>query len=261
MIKCPKCGSDVIKTTRYKNIQKYKCPKCDYKIYREYVKPSYIEHFGVKVKDNNLKINRDNYAIINKTNHHRDHIRPEDRDNRKVFEDESCATYTDEYCMLYQKCCLENYDLNMKYFNSLDSDEFNKELTRILEYFKYFEKVTDLNTYEDIPGIYIMVLDEYKQMYIGKTNSLKKRIMTHWTKKQEFDRLIFGPVNRSVISINCFGALDTTRLFVYPVDDPWCYEIESIIVDYANKKFILNRVRGGDIYPMMDINIIDRKLN
>ena len=50
-------------------------------------------------------------------------------------------------------------------------------------------------------------------MYIGISNDIKKRILTHWGSKKDFDRLLFGKKENSVLSIDSFGALDTTRIF------------------------------------------------
>ena len=59
------------------------------------------------------------------------------------------------------------------------------------------------------------------------------------------ERLVFGWNNifSSIISINSFGALDTTRIFyikTYKYD-----EIEAKLVDSFNSKYRLNRVPGG----------------
>lgn len=58
-----------------------------------------------------------------------------------------------------------------------------------------FEGVADLNEYDNNSGYYMLVLDKYKQIYIGTMYNIKKRIREHWVKRRPFDRLIFGEVD------------------------------------------------------------------
>lgn len=136
-----------------------------------------------------------------------------------INSDPDCPVYTNEYVELLRERALENFDINMKYFKSLDKTRFNNEIERFKETYREFVEVTDLNDYKDSPGIYIMVLDEYKQVYIGITrnkNGIKARIQQHWTATKKLDRLIFGGVEQSILSIDSFKHLDTTRIFVSP---------------------------------------------
>lgn len=43
----------------------------------------------------------------------------------------------------------------------------------------------------------MMVLDYYKQVYIGISNNIKKRIMSHWNGKKSLERLIFENIFES----------------------------------------------------------------
>lgn len=84
---------------------------------------------------------------------------------------------------------------------------------------------------------------------------LKKRIRQHWTKRKVFDRLLFpiSNVNKSIISIDSFRALDTTRIFVYKTNNLYSYEddfIWQIPITY-----LCNRITGGRIVDK-DGNII-----
>ena len=45
---------------------------------------------------------------------------------------------------------------------------------------------------------------------------MKKRILGHWNRQKEFDHLICGKIEESILSIDSFGALDTTRIFYKP---------------------------------------------
>lgn len=205
-----------------------------------------IVYFGVKInKTPRLLISRDNYAIINKSN------TTTDADYMKrypieaileIFEDESCKIYNDKWCEKQREKCLKNFDLNMQYMNNLSEDKFNKEVNKLLKLRKFI-KIHDLNTCDKIEGIYILVLDKYKQIYIGMSNNIKRRIMTHWSRKMPFDRLIFGSVESSVLSIDSFGALDTTRIYIYPTYNT--HNEEKYLESKINSNFLLNRTGGG----------------
>ena len=89
-----------------------------------------------------------------------------------------------------------------------------------------------------------MVLSEFKQVYIGKTDtSVKKRIMRHWREKITLPRAIYGDVLTSRLSINSFSALDTTEVFVCETADLFGKEREC--VDDFPEMYLCNRVRGG----------------
>lgn len=149
----------------------------------------------------------------------------------------------DEFIEEQTKRIRYNYELNMKYFNSLDSEEFNKYVSEFMNENNFIE-IYDLKQYVGIPGIYIMVLDNYKQVYIGITeNGIKERIKQHWNARKDPERLIFGQAFNSVLSIDSFGALDTTRIFVKT--DGNLYAIENKVVDGFDKRYLLNRTMGG----------------
>ena len=63
----------------------------------------------------------------------------------------------------------------------------------------------------------MMVLDKYKQAYIGKSDNIEQRIRHHWSQNKSFDRTLFPmyAVEKSVFSIDFFRALDTTRIYVW----------------------------------------------
>ena len=69
--------------------------------------------------------------------------------------------------------------------------------------------------------------------------------MQHWSAKKEFDRLIYGSVDSSVLSIDSFGALDTTRIFYKKVQISRIHEQEEKIVDSFEPSYSLNRIYGG----------------
>lgn len=183
-------------------------------------------HFGVTVRDKKPKLDKKDYAIIN---------------NKSSLGNGNI--YSDEWCEEHREDCLKNFDLNMEYFQLLDKDEFNKEIDNFLNEHKEFKEVKDLKLYNGKSGYYIMILDEYKQLYVGTTNDIKKRIQTHWSKKMPFDRLIWGSVDNSILSINSFKALDTTRIYAFETEDT--FSIENYYIECFNTKFVCNRIEGG----------------
>lgn len=126
----------------------------------------------------------------------------------------------DTYIKYYkQDCCQHtlsdieyNYEKNMDYFSRLSTTGFQNELAKFLKKYKNFKEIFNLNECKDV-GFYLMVLDEYKQVYIGVSDNIKKRIIEHWRKKTHC--LIFGNKETSKLCIDSFKALDTTRIFVW----------------------------------------------
>lgn len=179
-----------------------------------------IKHFNLDIfeKDTN-KINKENYMKLNFKN----------KDEEFILEQTKRIKY--------------NFNLNMKYFNSLDKKEFNNYLSEFVKKNNLIE-ISNLKEYIGVSGLYIMVLDEYKQVYIGLTeNGIKERIKQHWNAKKEPERLIFGQAFNSVLSVDSFGPLDTTRIFVKTEGN--LYALENQIVDEFDKRYLLNRTMGG----------------
>lgn len=170
---------------------------------------------------------------------------------RKIVQEEKFPYHTDEVCERLQGDALYNFDLNMAFCEKLDRNKFNEEIEHFLLKHPKFVEVTDLKRYKNATGIYIMVLDEYKQIYIGITNSsklgIKGRIQQHWTATKTLDRLIFQGINSSVLSIDSFRHLDTTRIFVCTdinVNDTNSEEA-TLIENAFSPEFIINRTGGG----------------
>lgn len=188
-----------------------------------------IKHFNLDIMEKNSnKINIDNYLNLKFKNQDKNYI---ERQTKRI-----------KY----------NYELNMKYFESLDYTEFSKYIDEFMKKNKFIE-VKDLKNYIGKKGIYVLILDEYKQAYLGLTDrGIKERIKDHWNAKKEPERLIFGQAFNSILSIDSFGALDTTRIFV-KLDGP-LYEIEYKLVDAFDKRYLLNRTIGGigSVYTYSD---------
>lgn len=188
------------------------------------------QHLGLNFleKSGGLKLTRENYIRVN---------------NKSSFGDGK--VYPESYIKSHKRRCFENFDLNMEYYRSLSKQEFNEELMRFLDKTKVFEEFTDLSRLKGVSGYYVMVLDEYSQIYIGISGDITKRLRVHWSAQKQFDRLLFGEVDDSILSIDSFRAYDTTRLFAYVCDDFQSYENEFI--NYFDAKYVLNRTVGGTL--------------
>lgn len=204
-----------------------------------------MEHFGVRLikKDKELKINRDEFAPIS--------TKPSlaffpTLAQKNAYVDEEGSAYNEEWCKEYRELCLKNYDLNMQYFALLDKSEFEESLVSFLQQYKGFKSVTDLSEYAGVEGYYLMVLDEYKQVYIGKTDDIKRRITQHWSKTKPFDRTLLPmyAYDKSCFSIDFFRALDTTRIYVWK--KKMSNGVEAELIRNYPSRFCTNRI-GGDI--------------
>ena len=153
----------------------------------------------------------------------------------------------------------------MEYFNNIDKNEFNTALNKLLKKNKGFVEVKDLELYNKVSGLYIMVLDKYKQIYIGQSNDLKGRIVKHWKQKKRFDRLMFGNVENSILSIDSFEVLDTSRIFIneYDGDLYTLDQKEKKLTKSISNKYLLNRTEGGirDMGQGLAIDILAHKNN
>lgn len=199
-------------------------------------------HFGVKILEGKygLKLTREKYTVVSNKN-------SLPRFSVDIYADEEGKIYSDEWCAKQLEGSLKNYDLNMKYFSLLNHNEFNKEIDKFLKRNKRFIEVFDLNLYDGKSGYYIMILDEYCQMYIGTSDDIKRRIRQHWSKSIPFDRILFpmGNVDSSILSINSFRSLDTTRIFAYTTNKT--FTSEDKFINQFSAKFVCNRLAGGRI--------------
>ena len=199
-----------------------------------------MEHFGVTIREGKYGFNlkRENYAII-------DTKSSLPKFKTLSYADEDGKYYTEEWCNSNRGKCLQNFDLNMQYYKSLNHDEFQIEIANFIDKYKQFHEVFDLKLYSEIGGYYIMIMDQYCQIYVGTSRDIKKRIQQHWTKNVKFDRLLFpmGAVDSSVLSVDCFRALDTTRILACENND--IYEKEDTYINSFSHKFVLNRIGGG----------------
>ena len=201
-----------------------------------------MKHFGCTVMASKygFELSRDKYAIISNKN-----SLPKFNSMKDAQADEEGTTYTDEWCKEYRQLILQNYDLNMRFFASLNHDEFQSELEAFLKKNKAFVEVSDLTEYSGVSGYYVMVLDKYCQVYIGTTNNIRRRIQQHWSNSKSFDRLLFPmyAVNKSVLSIDSFRALDTTRIYVCATKKT--YVSDNKYINDVSPQYVCNRIGGG----------------
>lgn len=148
--------------------------------------------------------------------------------------EEEHAKRTDEYSIASyheEKGDLEKYvrnvQLNLETLRKLDKTAFETELNRVVEKY-HFVETKDISSYKKC--LYLIVLDEYKQFYVGKAkNSLKNRMRQHWTAKIIPSRHLWdGGFDYSRIKFDSFKMFDATRIFV-------CEDVHRIIEENINE--------------------------
>lgn len=208
-----------------------------------------VKHFGetLRASKYSYRLKRDEYAQPNKTNTTwlpREMYTDEQWAAQDwMYEDAEHRVYSDEFCGLQREAALENFDLNKAFFRQLSAKDFEEALAEMLRKHKYLRPVTDLITLDGEMGVYVMVLGLYKQVYIGQSWDIRKRIKQHWSGVKQFDRLIFPAKETSILSIDSFRALDTTRILAAKTIRG--EELEKRLVNTFPADFLLNRVDGG----------------
>jgi hypothetical protein len=195
------------------------------------------------------RLTREMYALVNKKSSVPAPERMSDELREYLsrhYEDAELTILTDEFCHRQREAALENFDLNMAFFAQIPQADFEEALQGMLAKNKRLRPVTDLKTLDDEWGVYVLVLDEYRQAYIGQSSwDMRKRIKAHWNGTKQFDRLLWGGVEESVMSIDSFRALDTTRVFAARTIN---YDaLESRLVRSFPPDYLLNRIGGGAV--------------
>ena len=217
-------------------------------------------HFGVLVrpgKIHGLRVDRTTYTNVSRTvsdsslylwaiekgNLSRDEA-------AEKFEDpETCKVWREDYAASCVELALRNFDLNMMAFARIDEQRFQEALDGLLGEFPEFQPVTDLTEWMDRNGLYIMVLDQYRQVYVGQSVSIGKRVRQHWSSSKRLDRLIFGSAEGSILPIDSFRALDTTRIYAWSDGlSAQCKRdsVENKVVAHMDPELSLNRIAGGE---------------
>ncbi|WP_273324279.1 hypothetical protein [Vallitalea guaymasensis] len=200
-----------------------------------------LQHLGARVqeKSGGMKLGRDNYVDITKFK------------SRPAYYSEAIIENT-------RRLALLNLDINLKFFKNLNNHEFK----RVVDEFAHrsdFEEITDLDKCKGASGYYLLVFDEYSQVYIGIAKDIKRRVTSHWSKQIGLDRMIFGDAKNSKISVDSFRALDTTRIFVKVDSNP--AKNEDSYIDLVPSEFSLNRTKGGNLSGGLAEAIAGKKSN
>lgn len=187
-----------------------------------------MKYFNINLRDRaeGFKLNKENFITGSRADSFK---------NGAIHSDESCLKMIDN--------CKYNYDLNMNFYKNLSKEEFHNEVDSFIDGNEFCE-VFNLSLYMKKSGYYLMVLDEYNQVYIGTSKDLKRRITRHWSTTIPLDRTVLWSPKSSKISIDSFRALDTTRIFIQESNDVLLNENDYI--DQFSDKFICNRTSGGD---------------
>lgn len=213
-----------------------------------------LKHFGEQLRGSKFghKMTRDLYAFPSRSQHQRPN---RERFGEKfweatawAFEDDSHTRHSDLFLLTQRDAALVNFDLSLAHFRSLDEDEFESALGRVLATNRKLKPVEDLQKWDGVEGTYVMVFDEYKQFYVGQSNDVRKRIRAHWTGRKSFDRLIWGSKYDSILPVDELRALDTTRIFAFATSNP--FGVEQQAEDAADPQFCLNRMVGGEVAPL-----------
>lgn len=212
------------------------------------------EHLGERLRASKrgLAMTRGQYAYPNR--HPKDPI-PRDMCSPEewaslawVFRDDGRTEYSDAFLLVQRDRALVNFDLSMRYFDSLDPVEFEAALGRVLAAGRTLKPVASLPDWDGVEGCYIMVFDRYKQFYVGTTGDIRKRIKDHWAARKPFDRILFRTPYDSIFPAEELRPLDTTRL--YAARSRNRFNMEERVETAADQRFCLNRMDGGEPTPL-----------
>ena len=155
---------------------------------------------------------------------------------------------------IIKKKAILYYKASIEYFKKLNKLEFNQALNKLLDLYT-FKEVKNLKEVAKKNGIYLLVLDNYKQIYIGQTcDDLRKRILRHFKRKLSFAEV---PIVRPYTPpIDAFKPLDITRIYVlYTPIQNVLDDIEANLIHNIDNKFILNKTIGGKAYDDLEVAI------
>ena len=176
------------------------------------------KHFGVGVSSfGSLRFSVDEYAN-----------RYFNRNVYKGFWSGSFAAVIDQYVSI------KKYEVM---YPESERKYFKKDLQKYLDEHPFFTEINDLNTVNKISGIYMLILDDYKFIYIGQAKDMKRRIMAHWSKNDYY----------SGRGIDLYKAFDTTRIYVVPASDQYIDMFEYTTTNDLDDKYKLNMFSGGTV--------------
>ncbi len=177
-------------------------------------------HFGCKCrKIGGLKISEGifcNFLLNHEIKRYLDNV---------SFGKKHCSFRTIVRCYLFFQDATQ-ISKNGDKFNEWSADFFSKSP---------WQEVTDLTKFNEINGIYALVLDGYDKCYIGQAQNIKKRILQHW----RTDRI-------GTYGIDLFRAKDTTRIYVFQVSKEETNQNEYDYVQKIPQEYRLNVLHGGN---------------
>jgi len=213
--------------------------------------PPVLTHFGerVRVGRYGYRLTRELYAQPNSTPSaplRRDMVSPKMWEQLgRIYEDDAHTRYTEAWVTDQRAGALENFDRNMAFFSRLDQAAFDDSMTELLARQRGLREIDDLRPFDGVAGLYVMILGAYRQAYVGQSSDIRKRIRAHWNGTKSFDRLLWGSPQTSILSIDSFRPLDTTRILVARTSNG--FALEEKIVRALPPDFLLNRVPGGEL--------------
>ncbi len=164
-----------------------------------------------------------------------------------AYRDALNAEHSDMYLLVQRDRALRNFDLSLRYFGTLDRNGFEESLEHLLVKVKSLKPVERLDDWVGADGAYVMVFDGYKQLYVGQSSDIRRRIRAHWSGRKSFDRLVFGGVYRSILPVDEFRAFDNTRIFAARSRNR--HWLEERAERAADPRYTLNRISGGELSP------------
>lgn len=213
------------------------------------------EYFGEKPRRSKYghKMTREMYAYPSRSPHQRPNreLLGEQRWARSAwaYRDEEHTRHSDLYLLAQRDAALMTFDISMRYFESLDATDFESALTNVLAEAPTLKSAESLQKWDGVPGVYVMVFDEYKQFHVGQASDIHKRIKQHWNGRKGFDRLIYPSKYRTILPVDELRVLDTTR--IYAARSNSRYELEQRAENAADPSYTLNRIGGGEATPLM----------
>ena len=210
---------------------------------------SAIEHFGERVLPGKygFRLRREVYALPSKQSSFyfgREMFSEEAWTDRAAsYEDEAQRIYKDDVVEWMRERALFNFDLNLAFFDQVPQETFDHAVAAMLKGAPALHPVTHLPSLDGMRGLYVLVLDDYRQAYVGQASDIRGRVRQHWRGMKQLDRLVFGHAHASVLSIDVFRALDTTRIFAAKTSRPDA--LERRVVREFPGDLLLNRVGGG----------------
>lgn len=206
---------------------------------------SFIEYFGLRLKEkeDGMQLTRENLLNVNTGVT----LNPKRKGEH----------YTNQEQFIFKEKALQNFDCNMTRYSKLNGKLFNNYVKSILTSFPTANFVTNLTSFEKKSGVYIMILDNYSQLYIGGSKDIALRIRQHWTNKMAVDRLIFGSVQNSKLSIDSFRALDTTRIII--IEEANWSDLEVAVSSLIPNEMNLQRTANGNLDGGLPEAIMKRK--